>query len=156
MEKFWLTSKTSVEGMLFFFLSVRNQNVGQGWLPPKKDTKDTKSLCLNLLPIVKSPVLNNYRNKVEFFIGTGSDGVGNTVGLRHGSNTKGNVSIIGPWKCPNYTLESIEIAHEFQKFIRELPYPSYNNSTHTGANIVNHIRLLLLSGSWGANIVKTT
>merc|ERR1719334_2015846 len=109
--------------------NMRHQKVGKEWL---SHNHEPKALCLDLLPIIKSPILDHYRNKVEFSIGTGSDGVGNTVGFRLGSYVKGNLSIIGPDKCPNCTLESIEIAREFQKFIRTLPYPSYNSSTHQG------------------------
>merc|ERR1712013_231155 len=109
--------------------NMRQQKVGGGWLSHKRDPK---VLCLDLLPIIPSPVLDNYRNKVEFTIGVGSDGVGNTIGFRLGSYVKGNLSIIAPTKCPNCTKESIEIAREFQTFIRSLPHPSFNSTTHQG------------------------
>jgi len=107
---------------------MRYQKIGGDWLP----SKSSGGLCLELLPIIKSPVLNNYRNKVEFTIGKDSNGIENTVGFRIGSYVKGNLAIVAPTKCINCTVESIAVAREFQEFIRALAFTSYDCSTHKG------------------------
>jgi len=89
-------------------------------------------LCLDLLPIMQSPVLTNYRNKVEFTIGVGPDGQDNTVGFRLGSYKEGSMMIVEASKCTNCSKESITIAKEFQTFIQTLPYSSYNRANHIG------------------------
>lgn len=107
--------------------SMIHERVGTDWISREKG-----KLCLDLLPVIKSPILNNYRNKVEFTIGMGVDGKGNTVGFRLGSYREGSMLIVEPSKCINCSLKSLEVGKEFQEFIRSLPHSSYNPSTHKG------------------------
>lgn len=89
-------------------------------------------ICLELQPIIKSPVLTNYRNKVEFTIGVGPDGKDNTVGFRLGSYREGSMVIVEATNCINCSQTSLSVAKEFQDFIQNLPHPSYNIGNHIG------------------------
>uniref|UniRef100_T2M9Y8 tRNA (uracil(54)-C(5))-methyltransferase n=1 Tax=Hydra vulgaris TaxID=6087 RepID=T2M9Y8_HYDVU len=107
--------------------SLKNdKNVDCSWLPSKEN------LCLEILPIIKSPVTSHYRNKVEFTIGKGPDGVDNMVGFRLGSYKAGSLIIVEPTKCANCSCEAIAIAKDFSEFLRTLPYSSFCVSTHVG------------------------
>ncbi|XP_057295693.1 tRNA (uracil-5-)-methyltransferase homolog A-like isoform X2 [Hydractinia symbiolongicarpus] len=99
---------------------------------PKWMREREQKLCLDLLPIEKSPIIEYYRNKVEFTIGVGPDGKDNTIGFRLGSYREGSMLIVEPVKCINSTKESIAIAKEFQTYLQSLPHPSYNLATHIG------------------------
>jgi len=107
--------------------NMKYQKIGAEWLRERKD-----KLCLDILPIIRSPVLENYRNKAEFTIGEGPDKKDNTIGFRMGSYREGNLVVVEATKCINCCLKSLDIAKDFQNFIQGLPYPSYHPSTHLG------------------------
>jgi len=94
--------------------------------------KERNNVCLELHPVVESPILTNYRNKVEFTIGTGPDDKDNTVGFRLGSYKVGSMLIVEAKNCINVSKVAVDIAKEFQDFIQTLPHASYNLATHKG------------------------
>jgi len=107
--------------------NMRRAGVGRKWINERDD-----KMCLEMLPIITSPVQTNYRNKVELTIGFGSDGKDNAVGFRLGSYRDGNLSIVRPTKCINCTQKSIDVSKELETFLQSQSYPSFNLTNHQG------------------------
>eukprot|EP00794_Sanderia_malayensis_P013751 gene13751-15189_t len=90
----------------------------------KRLTKDLKS--------VNAPILENYRNKVEFSIGKGAEDDGPIVGFRLGTYKDDNFAVVSPCECVNVSKEAKYIAKLFQDFIRKSSKDCYDAGRHTG------------------------
>ena len=88
-----------------------------GWL---KEANARKSKgCCELIGIVRSPVLEGYRNKSEFTIGNNSKGQP-TIGFNVGLFREGNIAVGEPVGCRNISKAAICIQEAAQKHLRDV------------------------------------
>lgn len=64
-----------------------------------------------------SPVITGYRNKCEFTVAKGEDGLA-VVGFVGGKMADKKISVLDVTDCINITQNTRNIVHEFQDFIR--------------------------------------
>lgn len=88
-------------------------------------------LCCELLPIRSSPVTEGYRNKCEFSIGTGSDGLP-TVGFRLSRYVDGCVTVAEVDDCDIVPSEMKKVTKVFQQYIRESDKTPFDPKHNTG------------------------
>eukprot|EP00041_Stephanoeca_diplocostata_P032347 m.1034982 g.1034982 ORF g.1034982 m.1034982 type:complete len:616 (+) comp24136_c1_seq15:90-1937(+) len=81
--------------------------------------------------VVASPVVEGYRNKCEFTIGLGVDGLP-TVGHPLGSYYQGILQVVGPTHCKHLAPAAIKLAAAIQAMIRESSLKYYNREIHEG------------------------
>ena len=88
-----------------------------GWL---KEANARKSKgCCELIGIVRSPVLEGYRNKSEFTIGNNSKGQP-TIGFNVGLFREGNIALGEPVGCRNISKAAICVQEAAQKYLRDV------------------------------------
>ena len=88
-----------------------------GWL---KEANARKSKgCCELIGIVRSPVLEGYRNKSEFTIGNNSKGQP-TIGFNVGLFREGNIAVGEPVGCRNISKAAICVQEAAQKYLRDV------------------------------------
>uniref|UniRef100_A0A8C7C885 tRNA (uracil(54)-C(5))-methyltransferase n=1 Tax=Oncorhynchus kisutch TaxID=8019 RepID=A0A8C7C885_ONCKI len=70
--------------------------------------------------------ITEYRNKCEFVIGIGANGVDDkTIGFRLGKYKGGSCAVVGPSDCIHVATKAKKVVCEFQKCIRTTPYSVY-------------------------------
>ncbi|KAJ4942076.1 hypothetical protein JOQ06_011946 [Pogonophryne albipinna] len=89
-------------------------------------------MCCSLEAIRPSPVQTEYRNKCEFLISMGADGVDKTIGFRMGKYKGGSCAVVGPGETTHVSAEAKRVVSAFQKFIRTTPYSVYSPETYEG------------------------
>ncbi|KAF3850586.1 hypothetical protein F7725_012358 [Dissostichus mawsoni] len=89
-------------------------------------------MCCSLEAIRPSPVQTEYRNKCEFLISMGADGVDKTIGFRMGKYKGGSCAVVGPGETTHVSSEAKRVVSAFQKFIRTTPYSVYSPETYEG------------------------
>ncbi|PVD31422.1 hypothetical protein C0Q70_06834 [Pomacea canaliculata] len=89
-------------------------------------------LCSPLLPIVPSPVFQEYRNKSEFSIGRSEDGKETIVGFRFGLYKDGTDCVGSPSEILILPSSSKMVAQCFQEFLGSSTYPVFDHRTHEG------------------------
>ena len=87
-----------------------------GWLK-EANAKKSKGCC-ELIGIVRSPVLEGYRNKSEFTIGNNSKGQP-TIGFNVGLFREGNIAVGEPVGCRNISKAAICVQEAAQKYLRD-------------------------------------
>jgi tRNA (uracil-5-)-methyltransferase len=87
------------------------------WLKEANGRKSKR--CCDLVGIVRSPVLEGYRNKSEFTIGNNSQGQP-TIGFNVGLFREGNVAIGEPVGCRNISKVAICLQEAAQKYLRNV------------------------------------
>eukprot|EP00049_Salpingoeca_infusionum_P025379 m.18997 g.18997 ORF g.18997 m.18997 type:complete len:652 (+) comp7968_c0_seq1:189-2144(+) len=92
-----------------------------------------------ILDTVPSPIVDGYRTKCEFSIGTGPEREVNMVGFRVGAYMDGSITVVPPTLCPNVSDTTKAIVTEIQTFLKDSPWSHYNKLTHEG-----HWRQLLV------------
>ena len=78
-----------------------------------------------------SPLTDSYRNKVEFNIGAGREGL-TKVGFTNGQMAAGNLTIDSPKNCLNIPESSKVVAELVEEVVRASGIPAYNIKTHEG------------------------
>ncbi|XP_020529292.1 zinc finger CCCH domain-containing protein 24 isoform X2 [Amborella trichopoda] len=94
-------------------------------------SRDIGGLPCNLEGIIKSPLINGYRNKCEFSIGYSQHGEP-TVGFMLGNFREGMTAVEDPGDCPNISSIACRYASIFQSFIRTSVLPVWNRIQNTG------------------------
>ncbi|KAM9742905.1 tRNA (uracil-5-)-methyltransferase homolog A [Menidia menidia] len=89
-------------------------------------------MCCPLEAIRPSPTQTEYRNKCEFLISVGADGVDKTIGFRLGKYKGGSCAVVGPEGTCHVSAEAKRVVSQFQKFIRTTPYSVYSPETYEG------------------------
>ncbi|RWS28824.1 tRNA (uracil-5-)-methyltransferase A-like protein, partial [Leptotrombidium deliense] len=94
-----------------------------------KTAKSVYQSCCPLMEIMRSPIIDGYRNKCEFHIG-----INKAVGFRLGLYKDGNTTVASPSKsCPILSSKMHEIIGAFEKYLKTISaLPSFNNETNTG------------------------
>ena len=87
------------------------------WLKDASARKNKR--CCDLVGIVRSPVLEGYRNKSEFTIGNNNQGQP-TIGFNVGLFREGNVAIGEPVGCRNISKVAICVQEAAQKYLRDV------------------------------------
>ena len=82
--------------------------------------------------VVKSPVINGYRNKCEFSVGHHPETNEITVGFRLASYKKGSVGVVGVQDLPIVSDEMKKLVSYVQNFVRNSDYPPLNNISQKG------------------------
>ncbi|OUS42564.1 S-adenosyl-L-methionine-dependent methyltransferase [Ostreococcus tauri] len=103
------------------------------WL---RDALGRDKLCCEIEGIVRSPVLDGYRNKSEFTIGPSADGE-ITCGFNVGSFRDGVVAVAPPVGCRNISETAKYLGDATQTYLRERAtagegLPVYDKRTATG------------------------
>ncbi|KAK0058832.1 tRNA (uracil-5-)-methyltransferase A [Biomphalaria pfeifferi] len=96
-----------------------------------EDRSKKKDMC-ELLSIIPSPVITEYRNKNEFSIGFGLDGKTKMVGFRYGLYKDGCTAI---GDCTNLGIAmpaAIPVVKSFTEFIRKSKWEPYVQHSGTG------------------------
>ena len=75
--------------------------------------------CCELIGIVRSPVLEGYRNKSEFTNGNNSKGQP-TIGFNVGLFREGNIAVGEPVGCRNISKAAICVQEAAQKYLRDV------------------------------------
>ncbi|KAG0477558.1 hypothetical protein HPP92_012277 [Vanilla planifolia] len=81
--------------------------------------------------ILKSPLVDGYRNKCEFSVGLSVDGR-RTVGFMLGNFRDGMIAVEEPSGCPNVSRISCKYAMVFQDFLQSSELPVWNRIENTG------------------------
>jgi len=108
----------------------KRNNYGKGGVTADGDAEETErwlkeangrksKRCCDLVGIVRSPVLEGYRNKSEFTIGNDSQGQP-TIGFNVGLFREGNVAIGEPVGCRNISKVAICLQEAAQKYLRNV------------------------------------
>ena len=79
----------------------------------------------------ESPIRTHYRNKCEFSLGTGQDGL-TTVGFRLGSYRDGDLRVVTPRGCYHVPPLAVEAAERFQGYVRQSKLGPFDPVTHSG------------------------
>ena len=82
--------------------------------------------------IVKSPVVNGYRNKCEFSVGLHPETQEITVGFRLASYKKGSVSVVGVEDLPIVSDKMVQVTKHFEAFVRSSGLEPLNNISQKG------------------------
>ncbi|KAJ4942077.1 hypothetical protein JOQ06_011947 [Pogonophryne albipinna] len=82
-------------------------------------------MCCSLEAIRPSPVQTEYRNKCEFLISMGADGVDKTIGFRMGKYKGGSCAVVGPGETTHVSAEAKRVVSAFQKFISPETYEGH-------------------------------
>eukprot|EP01147_Barroeca_monosierra_P002022 gene2022-5095_t len=101
------------------------------WL--NQATSQYAGLPCELLDTVPSPLIDEYRTKCEFTIGTGPDGTEKTIGFRLGSYSDGSITVVEPTLCRNVPEVAKTIARHMQDYLKESPLSNFCLITHQGA-----------------------
>lgn len=99
------------------------------WLDDQRKKYD--SLCCDLQPIKPSPILNDYRNKVEFTIGNGVDPKEKKVGFRLGSYA-GGTTVAECSECIHVPEAMKKVAAAVQDYIETSKYDVYHPESQEG------------------------
>eukprot|EP00127_Corallochytrium_limacisporum_P005038 Clim_evm34s197 gene=Clim_evmTU34s197 len=92
----------------------------------------TKENTVNLLEhIIPSPQINGYRNKSDFNLGPGPDGLP-TVGFQYGLYREGSVSVGPASECPHMSDTSKAFAKTYQNIIRSSKLPPFDRLEKKG------------------------
>jgi len=84
-------------------------------------------------PVLPSPQVEGYRNKVEFSIDVGEDGRTPVVGFRLASFSSGQSTVASSEQgFRNVPPPIVAIRDAAETFVRESPFPPYSNSGHEG------------------------
>jgi len=83
-------------------------------------------------PIVRSPVLQGYRNKCEFSVGHHPETDEVTVGFRLASYKKGSVAVVGVDDIPIVSDVMKAVVKSFESFVRTSGLKPLNNISQTG------------------------
>ena len=83
--------------------------------------------------IVRSPIVNGYRNKVEFSIGPGSSDGLPAVGFNVGLFKDGHASVAEPSQCPHISPLAKALARSMQTYMRTTSaLPSWDKRVNAG------------------------
>jgi tRNA (uracil-5-)-methyltransferase len=96
---------------------VGGEEETERWLKDASARKNKR--CCDLVGIVRSPVLEGYRNKSEFTIGNNNQGQP-TIGFNVGLFREGNVAIGEPVGCRNISKVAICVQEAAQKYLRDV------------------------------------
>ena len=96
---------------------VEGEEETEQWLKDASARKNKR--CCDLVGIVRSPVLEGYRNKSEFTIGNNNHGQP-TIGFNVGLFREGNVAIGEPVGCRNISKVAICVQEAAQKYLRDV------------------------------------
>ena len=96
---------------------VEGEEETEQWLKDASARKNKR--CCDLVGIVRSPVLEGYRNKSEFTIGNNNQGQP-TIGFNVGLFREGNVAIGEPVGCRNISKVAICVQEAAQKYLRDV------------------------------------
>ncbi|EGD81766.1 hypothetical protein PTSG_02479 [Salpingoeca rosetta] len=109
---------------------LKKANIQDAWV--EIATRKFAGMPCVLLDTVPSPIVDGYRTKCEFTIGSGPDGQANTVGFRVGSYAAGSITVVEPSLCRNVPDRAKTIAKHVQDFVRASSHPHYCLVTHKG------------------------
>ncbi|XP_065055222.1 tRNA (uracil-5-)-methyltransferase homolog A-like [Rhopilema esculentum] len=107
------------------------RNLDEDLAAARPKTSDSDESSYKLEDIIQSPVLEKYRNKVEFNIGPNTE-ENITVGFRLGTYKDDNFAVVEPTECINVSDEATKIAKIFQDFIQGSSLAHYDPGIHTG------------------------
>ncbi|XP_059143754.1 tRNA (uracil-5-)-methyltransferase homolog A-like [Physella acuta] len=97
-----------------------------------KDRWKNGGMACELLQIVPSPIITEYRNKNEFTIGYGSDAKTRMVGFRYGMYKDGTTSV---GDCTNLGIvmpAAIPVIKSFTEFVSQSAYLPFHQQSGTG------------------------
>ncbi|CAN4119349.1 unnamed protein product [Withania somnifera] len=93
--------------------------------------REIAGLPCKLEGIIKSPLINGYRNKCEFSVGYSVLGKP-TVGFQLGNFREGVTAVEDPVDCPNVSRVASKYAATFQEFLQQSTLPIWNRLNNTG------------------------
>jgi len=94
--------------------------------------KENGNICCKVEDIIPSPVVDNYRNKVEYNIGPSCDTKSPRVGFRLGTYKADNFAVVSPSECINVSDKAKKIAKVFQDYLEKSDHAYYDPGIHTG------------------------
>lgn len=94
-------------------------------------SRDIGGLPCNFEGILKSPIIDGYRNKCEFSVGYSLEGKP-TVGFMLGNFREGVTAVEEPENCPNVSRLSCKYASIFQEFLKLSSLPIWNRFKNIG------------------------
>ena len=98
----------------------------------KENRTQHGGMCCPLEELLPSPVFEAYRNKCEFTIGPGFDGIGKAVGFRLAAYKEGSSAVVEPTECSHIPQAMKDVTHEFQNYIRDSHLDVFDPSTNKG------------------------
>ncbi|XP_071800778.1 tRNA (uracil-5-)-methyltransferase homolog B-like isoform X2 [Asterias amurensis] len=107
--------------LLNFTNELIKQEAAVGSTETLDRTKNNNGLCCHLERIKSSPVVDGYRNKSVFNVGTGADGSRKTVGLFIGEWRKKNVVCLPSGPCQNISQAHKHVEKAYKQFLLQSP-----------------------------------
>eukprot|EP00095_Tigriopus_kingsejongensis_P011202 maker-scaffold263_size232787-snap-gene-1.22 protein:Tk11202 transcript:maker-scaffold263_size232787-snap-gene-1.22-mRNA-1 annotation:"trna (uracil-5-)-methyltransferase homolog a" len=83
-------------------------------------------------PVLRSPIMEGYRNKCEFSVGYHPETEEITVGFRLGSYRRGTVAIAGVQDVPIVSDEMKKVAKRFEEFVKQSGLKPYDIRSQSG------------------------
>jgi len=108
----------------------------------KEETKDIKKkIPFKLDEVRKSTVIDGYRNKCEFRIGTNPQTKEIVVGYRVDNQEGDNIAVAPPDTLRHLPPEMIAVVKVFEKYVRVSPFPPQIVNHDTGVWRLLHVRI---------------
>ncbi|CAB4027662.1 tRNA (uracil-5-)-methyltransferase homolog A, partial [Paramuricea clavata] len=108
---------------------LKDNDVGR-WIGQNRSQHD--GMCCPLEKLLPSPVCDEYRNKCEFTIGPGLDGIGKSVGFRLAAYKEGSSAVVEPRECLHIPQAMKDVTQEFQSYIQDSQLDVFDPSTNKG------------------------